>query len=60
MKYSLRVWHCRGCGKTNKTEIAFDGRVQCEYCREVVRIQPCLTRGGEVPGQLPPAARRTI
>jgi hypothetical protein len=53
MKYSLRVWHCRNCGRTNKTEIARDGRVECETCHEVIRIQPSLTRGGELPGQLP-------
>ena len=31
----LRRWNCRNCGRSNKTALALDGTVTCEYCTEV-------------------------
>ena len=50
--YYLRTWFCRHCGKSNQTPVALDGRVTCEFCKDVVRIQPSRDRGGETPSQL--------
>src|SRR5512134_1168721 len=47
-----RTWHCRNCGRSNTTVIELDGRVTCEFCRWVMRIQPSRVRGGETAGQM--------
>ncbi len=52
MENVLRRWNCRNCGRSNKTVVAVDGNVKCEYCTDVMRIQPSRVRGGETPGQL--------
>lgn len=51
MESLLRNWNCRGCGRGNKTEVAPDGTVTCEYCANVKVIQPARYRGGETPLQ---------
>jgi len=56
MKDSVRNWHCRNCGRSNTTEIQVDGRVKCEFCNWIMRIQPSRERGGETAAQM---ARRT-
>jgi hypothetical protein len=48
----LRNWNCRGCGRGNKTEVAPDGTVTCEYCADVKIIQPARNRGGETALQI--------
>jgi hypothetical protein len=57
MKYALRTWTCRNCGRSNKTAVALDGTVKCDHCEDVMRIQPSRSRGGETPGQLYRLAR---
>jgi hypothetical protein len=57
VKYVMRNWNCRNCGKANKTEVAMDGTVKCDFCTDVMRIQPSRFRGGEAPGQLPGSLR---
>ena len=52
MEGFLRSWNCRNCGRSNKTVVALDGVVKCEYCTDAMRIQPSRVRGGETPGQL--------
>lgn len=47
-----RNWHCRNCGRSNSTEIELDGRVKCEFCSWVMRIQPSRARGGETAAQM--------
>jgi DNA-directed RNA polymerase subunit RPC12/RpoP len=59
MQNVLRTWHCRNCGRTNETEIALDGKVKCEFCASVTRIQPSRARGLESPGQLSTPRPRT-
>jgi hypothetical protein len=57
-----RNWHCRNCGRSNSTEIELDGRVKCEFCSWVMRIQPSRARGGETAAQMArtlPRAYRT-
>jgi DNA-directed RNA polymerase subunit RPC12/RpoP len=49
---STRNWHCRNCGRSNTTEIQLDGKVKCEFCKWVMRIQPSRVRGGETAGQM--------
>jgi hypothetical protein len=34
------------------TEIALDGTVKCDYCADVMKIQPSGARGGETRDQL--------
>jgi len=51
MAVALRIWNCRNCGRANKTELALDGTVKCEFCTDVMWIQPSKARGGETPGQ---------
>jgi len=52
MKDSVRNWHCRNCGRSNTTEIQEDGRVKCEFCNWIMRIQPSRERGGETAAQM--------
>ena len=52
MKYVVRNWHCRNCGRSNSTPIEADGKVKCDFCHWVVRIQPSRERGGEASGQI--------
>lgn len=52
MVYYVRTWYCRHCGRSNQTAVALDGRVTCDHCKQVVRIQPSRDRGGETAGQL--------
>jgi DNA-directed RNA polymerase subunit RPC12/RpoP len=52
MENVLRAWNCRGCGRSNNTNIEPDGTVKCEYCSDVKRIQPSRIRGGETPLQV--------
>jgi hypothetical protein len=52
MQILLRNWNCRGCGRGNKTEVAPDGTVTCEYCADVKIIQPARNRGGETSLQI--------
>ncbi len=52
MQSLLRNWNCRGCGRDNKTEVAPDGTVTCEYCADVKIIQPARNRGGETSLQI--------
>jgi hypothetical protein len=54
----LRNWNCRGCGRGNKTEVAPDGTVTCEYCADLKIIQPARNRGGETPLQVSRFVRR--
>lgn len=35
----MRRWNCRNCGRSNKTVIAPDGTVKCEYCTDVTNSQ---------------------
>ncbi|HLN79768.1 MAG TPA: hypothetical protein VK392_01115 [Thermoanaerobaculia bacterium] len=49
---ATRNWHCRNCGRSNTTEIGLDGKVKCEFCSWVMRIQPSRARGGETAGQM--------
>ena len=49
---ATRNWHCRNCGRSNTTEIGLDGKVKCEFCSWVMRIQPSRVRGGETAGQM--------
>jgi DNA-directed RNA polymerase subunit RPC12/RpoP len=51
MLYVNREWNCRNCGRSNRSEVAPDGTVKCEYCARVMKIQPSRARGGEVPNQ---------
>ncbi len=46
-----REWNCRNCGRSNRTEVAMNGTVQCEHCMSEMKIQPSRARGGETPGQ---------
>lgn len=57
MKYVLRTWNCRNCGRANKTLVEMDGTVKCEHCTDTMRIQPSRARGGETPGQMYKLAR---
>jgi hypothetical protein len=34
------------------TEIQVDGRVKCEFCNWIMRIQPSRERGGETAAQM--------
>ena len=52
MQYLIRRWNCRNCGRSNATEVALDGTVKCDYCVDVMKIQPSRARGGETPDQL--------
>lgn len=52
MKTVVRNWHCRNCGRSNTTEIQLDGKVTCEFCQWVMRIQPSRERGGETAAQM--------
>jgi hypothetical protein len=52
MESLLRNWNCRGCGRDNKTSVATNGTVTCEYCADVKIIQPARNRGGETPLQI--------
>jgi hypothetical protein len=46
VKYALRNWKCRNCGRANATEIALNGTAICEYCRDVTLVQPSRIRDG--------------
>ena len=52
VEYFMRTWFCRHCGRSNTTPVALDGRVTCEFCKDVIRIQPSRDRGGETASQL--------
>jgi hypothetical protein len=52
MQYVIRKWNCGNCGRSNATEIALDGTVQCDSCADVMKIQPSGARGGETRDQL--------
>jgi DNA-directed RNA polymerase subunit RPC12/RpoP len=52
MQYVIRKWNCGNCGRSNATEIALDGTVKCDYCAEVMKIQPSGAHGGETRDQL--------
>lgn len=54
----LQPWNCRNCGRSNKSEVALDGTVKCEYCNNVMRIQPSKARGGETAAQRSRFTRR--
>src|SRR6266567_5789313 len=55
----LRNWNCRNCGRSNKTEVAANGTVQCVFCKDAMWIQPSRFRGGETVGQLHRPGQRT-
>jgi hypothetical protein len=59
MEAANRNWTCRNCGRSNKTPVELDGTVKCEFCANVMRIQPSRSRGGETPGQLSRFPQRT-
>jgi len=59
MQYVIRNWNCRNCGRSNKTEMAQDGTVKCEFCSDVLRIQPARSRAGQTPTQGSRFAART-
>ncbi len=46
MKYALRNWKCRDCGRANATEIGLDGTAKCVHCRYVMQVQPSRIRNG--------------
>ncbi len=48
----MRKWNCTSCGRSNATEVALDGSVKCDYCVDVMKIQPSGALGGETPDQL--------
>ncbi|HYV42363.1 MAG TPA: hypothetical protein VEO02_11295 [Thermoanaerobaculia bacterium] len=59
MLYVNREWNCRNCGRSNRSEVASDGTVKCEYCARVMKIQPSRARDGEIPpSPLPSPAGR--
>jgi hypothetical protein len=40
----LRRWNCSNCGRANKTAIGLDGTAKCEYCTDVIEVQPLWGR----------------
>ena len=48
MKYVLRNWKCRNCGRANATTVELDGTAKCEFCAYVMSIQPSRIRNGVV------------
>ena len=56
----LRKWNCKNCGQRNKTVVAADGTVKCEYCTDVMRIPPVKARQDQTSGRLPEASAREL
>src|SRR5207245_1604819 len=48
VKYALRSWKCRNCGRSNSTEIALDGTGVCAHCSYLMQVQPSRIRNGVV------------
>jgi hypothetical protein len=51
-QYLIRKWNCKNCSRSNLTEVALNGMAKCEYCLDLMKIQPSRARGGETPDQL--------
>jgi len=51
-QYLIRKWNCKNCGRSNVTEVTFNGMAKCEYCLGLLKIQPSKARGGETSDQL--------
>jgi hypothetical protein len=45
MQYLMRKWDCRNCGRSNARDVALDGSAKCEYCVDVMQIQPSRPTG---------------
>ncbi len=39
MEYVLRFWKCEKCGRSNKTVVALDGTVKCEWCNDLTMLR---------------------
>jgi hypothetical protein len=52
MRYVVRNWTCRSCGRSNQNMVEPDGTATCEHCATVMRIQPGRAQGGETGAQL--------
>ena len=48
MRYVVRNWTCRNCGRANQTMAGLDGTVKCEHCADSLRIPPGKTLDGDV------------
>jgi len=46
VKYALRNWKCRDCGRANATEVALDGTAKCVHCSYLMHVQPSRIRNG--------------
>lgn len=51
MQRLIRKWNCGNCGRSNRTEVALDGTVKCEYCVASMKISPSMASGDRGPSE---------